>query len=463
MLRDVYGVTHRRWTAPDAFTRVLGLSETALGKSFTGSLLRPVPSGGALYPCELYMAACGDLGNWPGLERGVYHYDPAHHLLDVLAGESAGRALATAAGPVQPGTPPLTMLVTTFFWKNAFKYGEFGYRLGCLDAGGLLGQVLVAASARGLSADVRYRFPDDTLAAELGIDPQQESVYAIVSLGRLDPERVIPVPHGDIAADRPVASFPSVPPGWSIDSMDLPAQVHHASRMDEPGAREHIPVAPAGPLPPSIGSLPLTGTAVALAEGIPERRSALGRFTTEALSWKQLSGLVRSAVVGYPSDLRADGRPPAPVIRNTALFCIVVRVTGIRRGVYYADPGRGTLELVREADIREELQGTLVMNIFHLAGCGACFVPAGNYDTGFKSWGDRWYRVQNLEAGIIIQRLHLGAAALGLGCRVNCGYHTDRLNRLLELDGIPLTSLAQVMVGNQTRPGHLYDAVLEET
>jgi len=34
-------------------------------------------------------------------------------------------------------------------------------------------------------------------------------------------------------------------------------------------------------------------------------------------------------------------------------------------------------------------------------------------------YGNRWYRMQNMEAGIIAQRLYLAAAALKLGCRAS--------------------------------------------
>ena len=48
--------------------------------SFTQSLRRFVPSGGALYPNELYVYVKLD-----DIPNGIYHYDVAHHRLIIVA------------------------------------------------------------------------------------------------------------------------------------------------------------------------------------------------------------------------------------------------------------------------------------------------------------------------------------------------------------------------------------------
>jgi len=452
MLRDIYGITRQRWTAPDSFTRIMGLASTVLGARFTSSLLRSVPSGGALYPSELYVV----VGARQSVPSGVYHYDASHHMLDVLAAGYPQKELAVALGQAAPDRPALVLLLTTYFWKNAFKYGEFSYRLGCLDVGVLISQVLEVARNHGLDAHVHYQFLDQQLDDLLGLDYRQESVYAVVSLGASTPGSE---PSDLIGNDRaPSAHAPSVPASWSVESMELSGKLHDASRLIHPESlvSRNSPPAIASVLPATIQSLPLAEGTVDLADGIPRRRSAMGNFSPTLLTWQQLSSMVHAAVRGYSSDLAEN----SVAVRHTALFCAVVDVHDVERGIYYCDPEHGTLKQVSRGDIRMDLQHTLVLNIFNLAGSGVCFVPAGNYDSGFDACGDRWYRIQNMEAGVMVQRLHLAAAALGLGCRVNCGYSTDRINRLLGLDELPVTGLAQVLVGAEVDPGHCYDAVL---
>ncbi|CAL9427566.1 hypothetical protein SUDANB95_01970 [Actinosynnema sp. ALI-1.44] len=447
LLRDTYGVTRQRWTAPDAFTRALGLGHTVLGRSFTRSVLRPVPSGGALYPTELYV-----VGEWDGLPAGVYHYDPAHHVLEVLSPGAAGAVVRHALG----GAPPVAayLVVTTFFWKNAFKYGEFGYRLGCLDAGVVVAQAVAAAGARGVAARVRYRFVDAEVEALLGLDPGQEAVCAVLCLGP-DVPVPLPAPRASEPSRDPGRRSPEVPRAWSIAALGPAAELHAASRVTDHRALPagEVPV----PRPPDPArSLRLDDVEIDLATGIARRRSALGHFRGAALTRVQLAGIVRAALRGYGHDLSEN----TAAVRHTVLYCVVSNVEGVGRGVYRVDPVRAELVEVRTGDVRADLQRTLAVELVSLLGCGVCFVPTGDYAAGIDAHGDRWYRVQNLEAGLVAQRIHLAAAALGLACRVNCGYHTDRLDRLLRLTGTGLTSLAQVAVGAQEQPGHHYDAAL---
>ncbi|MGH3920686.1 MAG: hypothetical protein ACRDSG_16880, partial [Pseudonocardiaceae bacterium] len=77
VLRDVYGLTRQRWTAPGEVSRT---GRRRVAAPSAAKTLRPVPAGGARYPCELYLLAGPD----QPIPAGVFHYDPAHHCLDVL-------------------------------------------------------------------------------------------------------------------------------------------------------------------------------------------------------------------------------------------------------------------------------------------------------------------------------------------------------------------------------------------
>jgi Nitroreductase family len=84
----------------------------------TPQALRTAPSGGALYPLELY-AACHRI---EGLQLALYHYDPLRHGLELvrplavpLGGELTpyGDVLATGA---------VAVAVTGMFWRSRFKW-----------------------------------------------------------------------------------------------------------------------------------------------------------------------------------------------------------------------------------------------------------------------------------------------------------------------------------------------------
>ncbi|MGH8964653.1 MAG: SagB/ThcOx family dehydrogenase, partial [Actinomycetes bacterium] len=210
-LRDIYGLTRQRWTAPAQVSPRGRPRAAARLRPSASSTLRPVPAGGARYPCELYLLAGPD----QPIPPGVFHYDPAHHCLDVL------RDTAPEAG--------LSLLITVAFWKNVFKYGEFSYRLHSLDAGVVLGQSLAVAARHGLDPTVHFQFSDAALDRFLGLDPAYESVYAVITLAQAP--AVDPAPSGvDGLAGQPAAPHPK-----SIGLYPLPAKLHQVAMQQGGG------------------------------------------------------------------------------------------------------------------------------------------------------------------------------------------------------------------------------------
>ena len=117
---------------------------------------RFVPSGGALYPNEIYVYV-----NLEDVPKGIYHYDVAHHRL-VLVREGNYDFYLSRSLENGYHIPDCfcTIFVSTVFWKNFYKYNNFSYRLQGLDAGVLIGQSLEVANRMGFSSRVCYQFLD---------------------------------------------------------------------------------------------------------------------------------------------------------------------------------------------------------------------------------------------------------------------------------------------------------------
>ena len=128
LLESAYGVTH-------------ALEEHALP-------LRAVPSGGALYPLELYVAAL----RIEGLEPGLYHFDPLAPALavvhDSLGADDVPRSRPTRRS--SPGAPPCCS--SQRVRRTRFKYGVRGIRFALLEVGHVAQNVLLTATAFGLGA-----------------------------------------------------------------------------------------------------------------------------------------------------------------------------------------------------------------------------------------------------------------------------------------------------------------------
>lgn len=142
--------------------------------------LRTAPSGGALYPLEVYVAS----HRVEGLDLALYHYDPLRHGLEpvrplraTLGGELTpyGEVLADSAA---------VLAVTAMFWRSRFKYGDRAYRFALIEAGHVVQNVLLAAAALRLAAVPVGGFYDRPVDAVLGIDGIYEASVYLVPVGQ---------------------------------------------------------------------------------------------------------------------------------------------------------------------------------------------------------------------------------------------------------------------------------------
>jgi SagB-type dehydrogenase family enzyme len=145
----------------------------------TSQALRTVPSGGALYPLELYVLAL----RVERLEGGLYHYDPLRHVLEHLRAADGDclRALSPYGDVVERCSA--LVLLTGMFWRSRFKYGARAYRFTLLEAGHLAQNLLLAATVLGLASVPIGGFYDRCVDRMLGIDGLAEASLYLVPIG----------------------------------------------------------------------------------------------------------------------------------------------------------------------------------------------------------------------------------------------------------------------------------------
>src|SRR5580658_2691733 len=145
---------------------------------------------GALYEIELYVVT-GDL---PGLDAGVYHFDPADVSLRVLRKGDFRRNLAQATAMESAvARAPTTILCTGTYWRNAWKYQARTYRHFGWDNGTLLANMLAVSAASGLPAEIVLGFVDAEVNRLLDLDTRREVSLCLVPIGRTS-ERSLPEP-----------------------------------------------------------------------------------------------------------------------------------------------------------------------------------------------------------------------------------------------------------------------------
>jgi SagB-type dehydrogenase family enzyme len=173
----------------------LSLRELALllyfGAGVTGRLdpsehgivqpVRAAPSGGALYPIEVYAAVMAV----EGLEPGLYHYAVDRKGLELLRRANMVEHLCEAT--FDPATilgAAVVFVLTGVFGRSYFKYGERGYRFAMLEAGHMCQNVLLEATALQIGAVAVGGFLDDKINEMIGLDGVDEAATYLIAAGR---------------------------------------------------------------------------------------------------------------------------------------------------------------------------------------------------------------------------------------------------------------------------------------
>ena len=167
----------------DQLAKVLWMSYGVSRDDEEASLPRPfrtVPSGGALYPLELYIYA----SRVEHLKTGLYHYDPEGHSLDVLREEDETTRVARCM--VQQDLvegAAAVIFISAIFARSTFKYGDRGYRFVLLEAGHLAQNANLAAQGIGLATANIGGYADRLVDRYLDLDGLNESTVYVLLLG----------------------------------------------------------------------------------------------------------------------------------------------------------------------------------------------------------------------------------------------------------------------------------------
>jgi SagB-type dehydrogenase family enzyme len=430
---------------------ITGIAQTVFpapgGPEPMQSLRRFAPSGGGLYPSELYIYLKID-----GLPSGVYHYNAASHSLVLLREGNFDSYLARALGNRCDISSCFgTVFVSTMFWKNFFKYHHFSYRLQGLDAGALIGQLLEVSKRSGYAAGVYYQYLDMAVSHLLGLDVAEESVYALIPLsvepvgwfcGREDDIvaedlcRELPDLHtSHYVRSREVKPFPALE-RMNEASMMASAQVFGQVREERGrgGRYKAVPLPEAAPLD------------VDFAAACRNRFSPDLDFIMGKVTQAELSVLLKEASTAafYRSDLDPPGTRMEP---RLSLCVCVTNVDGIQDGVYSYDGVSHALEQVSSGDYRPYVQEGMKAGNVNLLQVPLCFHVAGRKDHNLGELGYRGYRIQQMEAGIMMQKLLLTASAIGMGSHPLLDYDAGSCDEMYQLPSLEKSALIQIPVG----------------
>lgn len=142
---------------------------------------RVVPSAGAMYPLEIFLFS----SRVEGLLSGLYHYNPAHKHLRLLApGDHANTIADTLVQPELAHGASLIIFITALFERSVSKYGNRGYRFALLEAGHVGQNINLASTAMGLGSVNIGGYFDRETDDFLGLDGISHSTIYVISIGK---------------------------------------------------------------------------------------------------------------------------------------------------------------------------------------------------------------------------------------------------------------------------------------
>jgi len=177
-----------------------------------------------------------------------------------------------------------------------------------------------------------------------------------------------------------------------------------------------------------------------------ERFSPDGDFVMSKVSEEQLALLLQEATASFRYRNDLDGAQENPFSRVSLYGCFY-NVDGIPDGAYHYDSAAHTLRRVRHGDHRLRLQQGMPSDNVNLFQVPLCFHVAGDKDHLTTALGFRGYRIQQMEAGMLVQRLLLAASAIGIGGHPLLGFDARLCDEIYKMTSQGITSLIQIPVG----------------
>jgi SagB-type dehydrogenase family enzyme len=152
------------------------------------STFRPVPSGGARHPFELYIA----VKNVEGLEPGLYRYAPTKNVgekrvtierLAPLFDDYETKMNDLLAGQKWATKAPIVIFVSCIPYRAEWRYNDAAHRVMLMDLGHIGQNLMLSATALGLGSCCMAAFDQKLCDEVFSFDGDDEFTIYVLSVG----------------------------------------------------------------------------------------------------------------------------------------------------------------------------------------------------------------------------------------------------------------------------------------
>jgi SagB-type dehydrogenase family enzyme len=397
--------------------------------------MRAASATGALYPIELYVV-CDDISS--DLVAGVYHFSPADFSLTQVRKGTYKRYLAAAANNQDIANSAITVVFTSFAWRNAWKYQARSYRHWFWDSGVIAANLLATTYAIRLPTRIITGFLDDNVSQLLCLEDQREAAIAMAAIGsgsskdiiapsqqenEVDRLSFLPIPKIRALSKRGEINYPEI---WELNQASKLTSKQEIEGWISNAHRHHQLLSAASHRSQDRGtdSDNIIITPNELEEGIKNSRSlketilwrgSSRRFARSNISLSNLKTILYNSSRGVPMDIFRDGNSLLDI------YFIANGVDGLTPGAYFynrngsATSSNTSIEKIREIASSRNISSYLCLGQSLFRDASVVFFLMTDLQAVLRSLGNRGYRASQFEAGIIAGKIYLAAYALGIG------------------------------------------------
>jgi SagB-type dehydrogenase family enzyme len=409
-----------------------GITKTLKFPSLGEIEFRAASCTGALYHIEIYIVC----SNISGLEAGVYHFNPQNLSLTVLRKGDYRKILANAtASEPFTSTAPIMLVFTDIFSRNAVKYQAREYRHAFWDCGTVLSNSLAMSNTQRIPCKLILGFVDSEINSLLGLDAKKEATLAILSLGHSSQEIPIPPPLSEPVKAEPLEQDMNL---FAIN------EIHESSsltdRKEVSSWRQQNTQDAHQKSAKSIENMENAFSEDSI-ETVILRRGSTRKFSHDTISLEQLSTILKRSTSGIISDFEEESINDIYLIANA--------VDGLKQGSYFYNKEHSSLEILQKGDFRD-VSGHLGLDQSLPRDASVTIFFMVNLQKILEYFGNRGYRVAQLDASIIGGRMYLASYAIHIGA-TGLTFYDDEVTEFFSPHASNKSTMFMIAIGKKTK------------
>ena len=378
--------------------------------------MRAASATGALYPIELYIV-CRDLS--PNLKAGVYHFCPAEfNLTEIRSGDYLTQLSAATGNNSNILNSQISIIFTSFAWRNAWKYQARSYRHWYWDSGVIAANLLAVTTSMRLSAELVMGFVDDALNNLLRLEKQKEATIVMAaintrsSLEKVEIKDTKKVEEIQRIPNLPVLKVVPLSKSGEIDYFEI-WRLHQASKLDnknevkewvnsyDHNTDETVWEASDMKRESSYNNIKISSEHSSFKESISSncsvaglgetilRRGSTRRFTVAPIPFSILSVILSCVTTGTPMDFLRKGDTLIDI------YLIANGIDNLARGGYFFNSKLNSLEVLKK-HVSREMSGYLCLGQSLFSDASAVLFLMCNLKNILDVLGNRGYRASTI-------------------------------------------------------------------